>query len=129
MITAEDAWALDFDSLEHGSTKPTKSAIRLKDLLETITERYRPLISFSQRLRFLMDIQIAVLDQYHERLQSSVEAFNLLTSRIGRAVHGSASKGSDSVGGVTGLERLCRVYGSAIYLEEFMKDWGEDVVC
>lgn len=33
-----------------------------------------------------------------------------------------------SVQGVAGLERLCRVYGSAEYLEKKMRDWSDDVV-
>ena len=37
IISANDAWQIDDDSVEANETKPTRSAIRLKDLLETIT--------------------------------------------------------------------------------------------
>jgi len=37
IIGADDAWQIDYDSVEDHEAKPTKSAIRLKDLLETIT--------------------------------------------------------------------------------------------
>lgn len=114
--------------MEENEAKPTKSAIRLKDLLETITERYRPLTSFTQRLRFLIDIQIDILDQYHDRLNSSVEAFRVLSSSIARAVQGTSKEEADALKGIPGLERLCRVYGSAMYLEGCIRDWGEDVV-
>jgi hypothetical protein len=30
--------------------------------------------------------------------------------------------------GVPGLERLCRIFGSADYLERAMRDWNDDVV-
>ncbi|KAL7275623.1 hypothetical protein RUND412_001434 [Rhizina undulata] len=127
ILSAEDAWVLDYDSVEANETKPTKSAMRLKDLLETITERYRPLTSFSQRLHFLINIQIAILDQYHDRLYSSIEAFKVLSSTIARAVQGTSKEEVQSLSGVSGLERLCKVYGSALFMENCMRDWGEDI--
>ncbi|KAF8437405.1 TIP-1 family-domain-containing protein [Terfezia claveryi] len=127
IVNADDAWQIDYDSVEEHEAKPTKSAMRVKDLLETITERYRPLTSFMQRLRFLIDIQINVLDQYLDKLNSSVEAFRVLSSSIARAVQGTSKEEADALKGIPGLERLCRVYGSAMYLEGCMRDWGEDV--
>lgn len=76
-----------------------------------------------------MDIQIAILDQYHDRLQSSVEAFKVLSSSIARAVQGTSKEEVQSLSGVSGLERLCKVYGSAMFLENCMRDWNEDIVC
>jgi hypothetical protein len=127
ILAAPDAWTLDYDSVEPFDSKPTKSAIHLKDLLETVTDSYRPLISFSQRLRFLIDIQISILDQYHERLNSSVEAFRVLSSSIARAVQGTSKEEVQSLSGLAGLERLCKVYGSAMHMENCMRDWSEDV--
>jgi RAD50-interacting protein 1 len=146
IVSAKDAWEIDYDSVDPSMTKSTKSAIRLKDLLETITgyssfpplvkrrtdvpilDRYRPLTSFSQKLRFLIDIQIAILDQFHHRLHSAIEAYMVLTSSIARAVQGVSKEDQASLAGVGGLERLCRVYGSAEYLEKAMRDWSDDIV-
>ena len=36
-MDAPDNGELDFDSVDPGSTKPTKAAIRVNDLLETVT--------------------------------------------------------------------------------------------
>ncbi|KAF3938505.1 hypothetical protein ABW19_dt0206149 [Dactylella cylindrospora] len=127
IIAAEDAWVIDYDTVEPHETKPTKSALRVKDLLELVTERYRPLESFSQKLRFLIDIQITILDKYHDKIRGSIDAFKMLSSSIGRAVQGMGKQDADSVTGITGLERLCRVYGSALFLGNCMKDWGEDL--
>jgi len=127
ILAAPDAWVLDYDSVEPADSKPTKSAIRLKDLVETVTDGYRPLISFSQRLRFLIDIQIAMLDQYHERLNGSVEAFRVLSSSIARAVQGTSKEEVEALSGLAGLERLCKAYGSAVFMENCMRDWGEDI--
>jgi hypothetical protein len=125
-------------------TKPTKSAIRVNDLLETITgssnqlfpeapliplaDRYRPLASFSQKLRFLIDVQIAIFDKFHHRLRSGLEAYLAASSTVVRAVQGVSKEDKASVEGINGLERLCRVYGSAEYLEKAMSDWSDDVV-
>ncbi|ODH12912.1 hypothetical protein ACO22_07791 [Paracoccidioides brasiliensis] len=126
IIDGEDSGEIDSDGVEPSATKPTKAAIRVNDLLETITERYRPLSSFSQKLRFLIDIQITIFDQFHLRLRSGLEAYLAMTCTIGRTVQGSS--GTDtSLEGVAGLERLCRIYGSAEYLERKMQDWSDDV--
>ena len=77
IIDTPDSGQIDYDGVEPGATKPSTAAIRVNDLLETITERYRPLSSFSQKLRFLIDIQITIFDQFHERLNSSLEAILL----------------------------------------------------
>ncbi|KAK2754047.1 hypothetical protein FQN54_007216 [Arachnomyces sp. PD_36] len=128
IIDTPDSGQIDYDGVEPGTTKPSRAAIRVNDLLETITERYRPLSSFSQKLRFLIDIQITIFDQFHERLHSSLEAYLAMTSTIGRTVQGStAGDGSGSLDGVSGLERLCRVFGSAEYLEKKMQYWSDDV--
>ncbi|PGH11323.1 hypothetical protein AJ79_04939 [Helicocarpus griseus UAMH5409] len=126
IIDSADCGEIDYDGVEPSATKPTKGAIRVNDLLETITERYRPLSSFSQKLRFLIDIQITIFDQFHERLRSGLEAYLAMTSTIGRTVQGS-SGAEASLEGVAGLERLCRIYGSAEYLERKMQDWSDDV--
>ncbi|KAJ5235570.1 uncharacterized protein N7469_004738 [Penicillium citrinum] len=125
IIDNPDSGHIDYDGIELTATKPTKAAIRVNDLLETITERYQPLASFSQKLRFLIDIQITIFDQFHERLNSALEAYLAMTSTLGRTVQGA--DGQASVEGVAGLERLCRVFGSAEYLEKKMEDWSNDV--
>ncbi|CAL5870393.1 uncharacterized protein PFLUO_LOCUS4629 [Penicillium psychrofluorescens] len=125
IIDTPGSGEIDYDGLEITATKPTKAAMRVNDLLETITDRYQPLSSFSQKLRFLIDIQIAIFDQFHERLHSALEAYLAMTSTLGRTVQ--RGDGQASVAGVAGLERLCRVFGSAEYLEKKMEDWGNDV--
>lgn len=52
----------------------------------------------------------------------------MLSSSIARAVQGTSKEELQSLSGVSGLERLCKVYGSAMFLENCMRDWGEDIV-
>lgn len=146
IVDQPESGEIDFDSVDPGATKPTKAAVRVNDVLETITgilccsqklkdrlislfiiDRYRPLASFSQKLRFLIDIQIAIFDKFHSRLHSSLEAYLSISSSIARAVQGVSKEEVAQIEGVGGLERLCRVYGSAEYLEKKMRDWSDDV--
>lgn len=127
IIDSAEAGELDYDSVPADATKPTKAAIRVNDLLETITDRYRPLSSFSQKLDFLIKIQIEIFDQFHQRLHSSLEAFLTMTSSIARTVHGVSREDQAELQGVKGVDRLCRVFGSADYLERAMRDWSDDV--
>jgi hypothetical protein len=90
-------------------------------------DRYRPLNSLSQKMRFLIDIQIDIFDLFHARLHSSLEAYLTMTSTLARTVHGLSKEDQASLQGIGGLDRLCRVYGSADYLERKMRDWSDDV--
>ncbi|KAJ4291172.1 hypothetical protein N0V90_010370 [Kalmusia sp. IMI 367209] len=127
IVEAADFGDLDYESVDPKATKPTKGAIRVNDLLETITDRYRPLTSFSQKLRFLIDIQIAIFDKLHERLAGNLEAYLTMTTSLGRAVGGVSKEEQERLLGIEGLERLCKTYGSADYLERAMRDWSDDV--
>jgi hypothetical protein len=127
IVDAPDFGHLDYESVDPKATKPTKGAIRVNDLLETVTDRYRPLASFSHKLSFLIDIQIAIFDKFHERLQSNLEAYLSMTTSLGRAMGGVTKQEQDKLLGIEGLERLCRTYGSADYLEKAMRDWSDDV--
>ncbi|KAF1935280.1 hypothetical protein EJ02DRAFT_460522 [Clathrospora elynae] len=127
IVAAPDFGHLDYESVDPKATKPTKGAIRVNDLLETITDRYRPLTSFSQKLTFLIDIQIAIFDKLHEKLQSNLEAYLSMTTSLGRAMGGVTKEEQEKLLGVDGLERLCKTYGSADYLERAMRDWSDDV--
>jgi hypothetical protein len=119
--------ALDYDSTPPGTTKPSLAAIQVHDLLETITDRYRPLYSFTNKIRFLIEIQISIFDRFHNRLHSGLEAYLSITTGLGRAVQGASSADLAAVQGTNGLDRLCRIFGSADYLEKKMRDWSDDI--
>lgn len=56
-----------------------------------------------------------------------MEAYLSLNSSIARTVQGVSKEDQAEVQGLGGLERLCRVYGSAEYLEKKMRDWSDDI--
>ena len=50
-----------------------------------------------------------------------------MSSSIVRTVQGGSRESQAEVQGLGGLERLCRVYGSAEYFEKKMRDWNDDI--
>jgi len=98
-------------------------------------DRYMPIPSFRQRTQFLIHVQVPVLESYHSRILSSLDAFETLSSALVRAVPGALgvdTAKTDSrrlTGGVEGTQRLCKALLSARYIENTMKAWGEEVVC
>jgi hypothetical protein len=80
---------------------------------------------FEQRLQFVMEVQIEILDLYHGKWKANVEKFE--ASRP-LALAGELREEGKKVAGVAGLERLCRVYGSSTWVEDHLKDWTDEVL-
>ncbi|KAJ7693622.1 TIP-1 family-domain-containing protein [Mycena rosella] len=144
IIGAVNAWhiAEDEDGEDLGHThelRSTSSARRLKALVEQVTDRYSPLPHFAHRTRFLITVQIPILENYYGRILSSLDAFETLSSAFVRAVPGalSVSLGRDDgtvkvdtrrlTDGVEGVQRLCKAWLSARYIEAAMEGWGEEL--
>ncbi|CAG8727016.1 937_t:CDS:2, partial [Acaulospora morrowiae] len=126
IMHTEDAWEMEDDEIPEDELKPTKSAGKLINLLELITGRYKLLPMFHNRIRFLVDIQAALLEAYAKRIDSSVDAFENLSYSFVRAVPNSPSADGKSLTGVEGLKRLCRWLSSSGFVSRTIKEWGED---
>jgi hypothetical protein len=142
IISSSDAWVIvdddSNDSDEHklsrsmAEVKATNSARRIKALVEQVTDRYSPLPSFAHRTRFLIHVQLPILEQYYSRISSSLDAFETLSSALVRAVpgalgvEGAKTDSCKLTGGVEGSQRLCKAFLSARYVESAMQRWGED---
>ncbi|KAF9243838.1 TIP-1 family-domain-containing protein [Melanogaster broomeanus] len=142
IISASDAWVIANDDrhesaedlTSRGSApRATNSARRIKALVEQVTDRYSPLPSFRQRTRFLTHVQLPVLELYHSRISSSLDAFETLSSALVRAVpgalgvEGAKTDSQKLTGGVKESQRLCKALLSARYIEDAMQNWGEEV--
>jgi len=111
----------------------TKSATRVLSLVEGITESYRLLPLFERRLRFLMEIQIDLLESYHRRIASAVDSFEALSlirsvpvpGALPDAVTGVMTS-TEKSGTTGGLQRLCRWWASAITVRDRILEWGEE---
>jgi hypothetical protein len=128
IIAAPDSGQIDYDSTGIGRTKPTYGASKVTDLLSNVTKLYQPLRRFSWKLRFLIDIQLAILDRYHNRLRDSLDAYQAITSTVGRTLHGVTREQQAALEGTGGLESLCKVYGSADHIISTLHDWSNDIV-
>jgi RAD50-interacting protein 1 len=128
IITSSDNGQIDFDSAGPGRTKPTCGALKVADLLGNVTTLYEPLRKFSNKLRFLIDIQLAILDKYHNRLRDSLDAYQAITSTVGRTLHGVTKEQQAALEGTGGLESLCKVYGSAEHIISALHGWSDNIV-
>ncbi|KAK0198491.1 TIP-1 family-domain-containing protein [Armillaria mellea] len=142
IISTPDAWQIAEDEVEKQASEiqTTNSARRISALVEQVTDRYSPLPDFTQRTRFLISVQLPILELYHGRILSSLDAFETLSSALVRAVPGAlgvnlGGKEDSSVNvdtrsltsGVSGVQRLCKAFLSAHYLEISMEAWGEEM--
>ncbi|KAI5123752.1 hypothetical protein M0805_000343 [Coniferiporia weirii] len=138
IISSPDAWQIPDDTEEDAASerevRPTNSARRVKALIEQITDRYRALPRFLHKTRFLIAVQVPILELYHTRISESLDAFETLSSFLVHAVPGAlagqAGHGRDAknmTGGVEGLQRLVKAYASARWMATVMTSWGEDM--
>lgn len=127
IIRAKDSFKIDYDSTGPKRTKPTYGAPKVTDLIGNITKNYQSLRNFSFKLRFLIDIQLAILDEYHNLLKDSLDAYMAMTSTVGRALHGVTKEQQASVQGTSGLESLCKVYGSAEHVINVLHNWSNEL--
>ena len=125
---APDARSIDYDFCGTGKTKPTFGAVRITDLLRSVTAQYERARRFGHKLRFLIGIQLDILDEYHDLLRGSLERYQGLTSAVGRTLHGGTKEELAALEGTGALETLCRVFGSADHVISTLKDWSNEEV-
>ena len=124
ILSSEASSEIEYDAVDAQDTKPTKGAMQVMELLETFTNRFDGLIVFEQRLQFVVDVQISILELYQSKWKANVEKFEISHPY---ALAGELREEGKRSAGVQGLERLCRVYGSCTWVEERLKDFTNDV--
>ncbi|KAG5913810.1 hypothetical protein E4U42_000872 [Claviceps africana] len=126
ILESQDGRKIDYDYAVDGKMKPTYAAVRVTDLLRTVTAKYAPLRKLRHKIKFLTDIQLDVLDGYHDRLRGSLEAYQSITSTLGRTLHGATKEQLAALEGTGSLETLCKVIGSADHLANVLTEWGDE---
>ncbi|KAL6893166.1 TIP-1 family domain-containing protein [Trichoderma longibrachiatum] len=126
IMESRDARKIDYDYSLPGKMKPTFAAVQITDLLRVVTTKYERLRKVKQKLKFLTDIQLDILDAYHDRLRSSLEAYQALTSTLGRTIHGVTKEQLAALEGTGALETLCKVIGSADHIANTLAEWGDE---
>ncbi|KAL3426342.1 rint-1 family protein [Phlyctema vagabunda] len=126
IMTAPNSGQIDYDGTAPGKNKPTQGAVKVVDLLGSVTNQYREIRRFSYKVQFLLGCQLNILDRYHERLKESLDLYQTLTSTVGRTLHGITKDQQAAVEGLAGLETLCKVFVSADHVVMSLKDWSND---
>ncbi|KAF9103294.1 hypothetical protein BGX27_010637 [Mortierella sp. AM989] len=103
-----DAWQPAYEDMgDKALVVPTKSAEKLLDLLEIIS-----------------DLLIA----YHRHIRNLVDLYESMTYSFVRVMPGTASTDELNTMGIDGLRNLCQWMSSVEYVGSTLKDWGEDVL-
>ncbi|GAA5982642.1 hypothetical protein JCM5350_002133 [Sporobolomyces pararoseus] len=130
-IGSSEAWQIlsreDYDvSLSPSGTRPTHSALRVKELSEQLSQRYKPL-PLKHTLPFLLLLHLPMLQSYAQRITSSLDAFENLS--LGSILPGALMVGvqtNAATQGVGGVSRLVRAGVSARWMSEKCEEWGEE---
>ncbi|KAK5995681.1 RAD50-interacting 1-like protein [Cladobotryum mycophilum] len=128
ILASSDGRKIDYDYSVLGKMKPTYASVQVTDLLRVVTTKYERLRKVKQKLRFLIDVQLDILDGYHDRLRGSLEMYQSLTSTIGRTLHGVTKEQQVALEGTGALETLCKVIGSADHIANTLMEWGDEEV-
>lgn len=128
ILNSPDARNIDYDYNGTGKMKPTYGAVRVTDLLKSVTTQYQRVRRLPHKVRFLIDIQQEILDQYHARLVDSLEAYATLTSSVARTLQGVSKDQLAALEGTGALATLCKVLGSADHIINTLKVWGNEEV-
>ncbi|PSR90900.1 RINT-1 family protein [Coniella lustricola] len=128
IMSNPEARQIDYDYSGPGKTKPTYGAIRMIDLLRSVTSQYDRVKRFSHQLRFLIDIQLAILDQYHHRLRDGLDAYNASTSLAFKAISGASKEDLAALEGTGAFETLCKVFGSSDHVVSALKEWSNEEI-
>ncbi|KAI0599764.1 RINT-1 family protein [Biscogniauxia sp. FL1348] len=126
IMNSADARNIDYDYSSSGKMKPTFGAVRVTDLLKSVTSQYERVHRFAHKLRFLIDIQLEILDNYHDRLKDSLDAYYTITSTLGRTLHGVTKEQMAALEGTGAFETLCKVLGSCDHVVAVLKDWSNE---
>ncbi|KAI0024076.1 RINT-1/TIP-20 [Xylariomycetidae sp. FL0641] len=126
IMNSTDARNIDYDYSPAGKMKPTFGAVRVTDLLRSVTSQYERVRHFSHKIRFLIDIQLEILDEYHDRFKDSLDAYYTITSTLGRTLHGVTKEELAALEGTGAFESLCRVLGSCDHIVATLKDWSNE---
>lgn len=128
IIESADGRKIDYDYSVTGKMKPTFAAVRITDLLRVVTGKYERLRKLKHKTKFLTDIQLDILDGYHDRLRGSLEAYQSITSTLGRTLHGASKEQLAALEGIGALETLCKVIGSSDHIANTLIEWSDEEV-
>ncbi|KAG2227648.1 hypothetical protein INT45_004689 [Circinella minor] len=114
-------------------SKPTRIAVKLINLFNSVTETYKLIPRLEQKLDFFLEIQLSLLNQFQNRLTSALDSFEALNlirtvpvpGTLPDAVTGVVSS-ADSGGSLATLKKLCRWWASARTISNAIDEYAVD---
>lgn len=128
ILNSDDARNIDYEYATDGRMKPTYGAVRITDLLSSVTTQYDRLRKVRHKIQFLINIQLDILEEYDSRLRGSLEAYQSITSTLGRTLHGATKEQLAALEGTGAFESLCKILGSSDHILNTLKDWSSEEV-
>lgn len=128
ILNSDDGRNIDYEYAADGRMKPTYGAVRVTDLLRSVTAQYNRLRKVRHKIQFLINIQLDILEEYDGRLRGSLEAYQSITSTLGRTLHGATKEQLAALEGTGAFETLCKVLGSSDHILNTLKDWSNEEV-
>ncbi|CAK7900745.1 hypothetical protein CAAN1_06S00694 [[Candida] anglica] len=150
LLVSENSFLIDFDfqaAIETGgidssdstshfkSLKPTYSAYSLSKLFDTLTSHYKTLSIVKYQLKYVSNIQLKLLDDYCDELQSQFKRTN--GNSVLKYIPGGMNSESTSSGegiidsertGLKNLQQLSQIYCSAKYIANKLEFWSEELI-
>lgn len=128
IISQKSNTALDYESFADGKTKPTIAATLIVALIEGVTKTYNKIPRMQYKIRFFLDVQVPVLITFNQVLKSTLITYKANRTTIGRTINGVSKEQQAAIEGIAGLETLCKVFNSADFIINHLKDWMMDPV-
>ncbi len=128
IIDSSESSFIDFDSADFGKTKSTHASQQVVDLYKLVTNQYKNVPSNDYKMKFMIDIQAEILDEYYKDLGDYLATYERFASTLTRIALGISAEDREKVEGLKGLDRLCRVFCSADHIVSMCKDLNNDEV-
>ncbi|CAN3354534.1 hypothetical protein DICA0_B06326 [Diutina catenulata] len=84
ILALSDAWSIDFEyqhQVKEPQLKPTYSAHHMVRLLKTLTSHFYSLSAVKYQLKFVANVEMALLDEYHDAVSAQLQKFSKLWSQ------------------------------------------------
>lgn len=141
IVGAANAYEIDFEfdaSSAHPADvlRPSYSAYALVKLFDNLTSHFKTLSIVKYQLKYVSDIQLTLLDEYLDALQSQFNHFNeslslkLISNFLPGTAKADVGNTTQSVisNGLKGLQILTGIYCLIKFVVDHMQEWSEELL-
>ncbi|KAH9813247.1 RINT-1/TIP-20 [Melampsora americana] len=128
IMNSTDTWIIETEEprvIEKG-IKTTVSALKIEEQITEMKHRIERLSKIEYQLRFLIELQLKLIKEYHAKISNVLNAFESQFGHIG-LIRSSVPVGGNENGEV-GTLKLVKVYVSLEWMLGVFKEWSDDLV-